>query len=532
MIERTLLLALLLTVIPQGEVDGGFPLSPAPSLLSSPAPREGAFLQVKGAFHVHTTFSTGALSLEEVIEEARREGIGIVILTDNLLLRFEYGLFPLRGLVKKVVEKPSILQMGVERYLQAIAAAQARFPDVILIPGVEVVPYYYWTGSLFKGDLTQWDAQKNLLVVGLSQPEDYKQIPAIGNGCWILDVRCWRLGNPNIQHLTLNTLLKLVLAMVAMGGGILLLRMRRAQAIRLKHFTLKVQKRYRLPGWIALGIGAILLLEASTSSGLNPYQGSLGIGPYQRIIEFVEAKRGMVFWSFPQARDFNWIELGPLGNVVVRTEPYPEALLQSQGYTGFGALYPDIATFTEPGRQWDQLLLEHTEGRRERPAWGIGELGYHGPPKRFSEALTVFLVPERSGTAILQALKEGRFYSIRPLPDYSLVLENFSIRQEGRKSEVPMGGKLEAEGEGSLLIRLRISASDGREVPFTLRLIRSGNVLSTLQAKTPFEEILKVKPPEGGKQEFFRIEITKPHRLLSNPIFVRRRGAALSGAKG
>ncbi|MBI3989053.1 MAG: hypothetical protein HY347_05495, partial [candidate division NC10 bacterium] len=57
-------------------------------------PVEGAFLQEKGAFHVHTTFSTGTLSLEEVIEEARREGIGTVILTDNFLLRFEYGLFP------------------------------------------------------------------------------------------------------------------------------------------------------------------------------------------------------------------------------------------------------------------------------------------------------------------------------------------------------------------------------------------------------------------------------------------------------
>ena len=35
---------------------------------------ESAFLQIKGAFHVHTSFSTGALSLEEVVEEARPQG--------------------------------------------------------------------------------------------------------------------------------------------------------------------------------------------------------------------------------------------------------------------------------------------------------------------------------------------------------------------------------------------------------------------------------------------------------------------------
>lgn len=498
--EWRLLFALFLTVIP---------LSPAPSLPSSPAPREGVFLQIKGTFHVHTTFSTGALSLEEVLEEARREGIDALILTDHLLLRFEYGLFPLRGLIKKVVEKPSVLQMGVERYLQAIAAAQAKFPEVILIPGVEVVPYYYWTGSPFTGDLTLWDAQKNLLLVGLSHPGAYRRIPAIGNG-------------PNLPPLTPNTLLKVVLAMVAMGGGFLLLRTRREQKVRLKHFTLKVQKRYRLLGWIALGTGGLLLLEAMTSPGLNPYQGNLGIRPYQRVIDFALARGGMVFWSFPEARDLRRETFGPLGTVTIQTEPYPDALLQSQGYTGFGAVYQDDVTVTEPGREWDQVLLDYAEGRRMRPAWGIGELGYHGPPKHLRDVLTVFLVPEPSQAAILEALKAGRFYSVQPSPDYHLILEDFSISTPTLRAE--MGGELDVDGAGPLLIRLRIVASDGREVPFMLRLIRSGRLLSVLPAKTPFEATWTSPPPERGRREFFRIEITKPHRLLSNPIFVRRRG--------
>ena len=87
-----------------------------------------------------------------------------------------------------------------------------------------------------------------------------------------------------------------------------------------------------------------------------------------------------------------------------------------------------------------------------------------------------------------------------------------------------MGGELEADGENPVLIRLRIGASDGREVPLTLRLIRSGRLLRTIQGRTPFAETLTVSSPDRGRREFFRVDVVKPHLLLSNPIFVRRSG--------
>jgi len=471
---------------------------------------EGAFLQVKAAVHVHTDFSTGALGLEDVIKEARREGIDAVILSDNFLLRFEYGLFPLEGLVKKVVEKPSVLRAGVGRYLRAIEEAQARFPDVILIPGVEVIPYYYWSGSPFKGDLTLWNAQKNLLVVGLRHPEDYEGIPAIGNGQALLP------RGPG--------LVRLALAAAAIAGGIVLLRSGRKREVRLTRFTLRVRTGYRLLGWTAHAVGVLLVLDAFASSAVTPYAGDLGIAPHQAVIDWVEARGGRALWSFPEARDFSRTPIGPLGTVTVRTERYPEALLQSRGYTGFGAVYPDTVTFTEPGRHWDQLLLEYAEGRRPRPAWAIGEVGYHGPPKPLSDALTVFLVSERSRTAILEALKEGRLYALRRPRDGHLVLEEFALGQEGAGGQATMGGELESNGARPLLLTLRIGASDGRGEPFTARLIRSGSVLDVLRGRTPFERTLRLDPPGAGKREFFRIEITQPHRLLSSPIFVRGRG--------
>jgi hypothetical protein len=187
-------------------------------------------------------------------------------------------------------------------------------------------------------------------------------------------------------------------------------------------------------------------------------------------------------------------------------------------------VYPDTVTFTEPGRQWDQLLLEYAQGRRPQPAWGIGEVGYHGPPKPLSDALTVFLVSERSRPAILEALKEGRLYALRAPRDGHLVLEEFALGQEGAGGLATMGGELESDRARPLLLTIRIGASDGRGEPFTARLIRSGSVLDVLRGRTPFERTLRLDPPGAGKREFFRIEITRPHRLLSSPIFVRGRG--------
>ncbi|MFQ5848666.1 MAG: hypothetical protein ACE5IQ_13470 [Candidatus Methylomirabilales bacterium] len=467
----------------------------------------GAFLQVKGAFHVHTNFSTGALSPEEVAAEAHREGIDSVIFAENLLLHFEYGVFPLRGLLKKVVEKPSVLRRGIGRWLHALEAANARFPDVILIPGVEVVPYYYWTGSPFRGDLTLRDTQKNLVVVGLRTAEDYRKLPAIGNGGTL---------SPPGPHL-----LQPALGLALVGLGILLMRTEREQNIQLKHFLLKGRKRHRLSGWLALGAGTLFLLEAFSASGLDPYQGDLGIGPYQRVIDAAEARGGMVFWSYPEARDFHTVRSGLVGTLTIRTEPHPQALLHSHGYTGFGAVYQDTVTLTEPGHEWDQLLLQYAEGRRGRPAWGIGEVGYHGPPNRLGNVLTVFLVSHQSREGILEALKSGRFYSVRPKSDYRLVLEDFSIGHGGGSQWTPMGGEFEASGKDPLRIRLRIGASDGRDVDVAVRLIRSGRLVDVRKGRTPFAETLKVMPPDRGRREFFRIEVAPPHRLLSNPIFVR-----------
>src|SRR3989449_8421912 len=79
-----------------------------------------AWRPVTTVFHVHSDISTGSDSLESLVAQARSYGIEAIILTDNFLLRFEYGLSPLPGLIRRTVTFPSVLSSGVDRYLEAI----------------------------------------------------------------------------------------------------------------------------------------------------------------------------------------------------------------------------------------------------------------------------------------------------------------------------------------------------------------------------------------------------------------------------
>ena len=146
--------------------------------------------QLLATVHVHSTASTGELTIDALAERAEQLGLDVLILTDNFSLRYEYGLWPLTGLLKRQVRFPSVLEYGIDRYVDEIAAAQRRHPNLIILPGVEVAPHYYWSGSLIGRTLTMHNAQRNLLVLGLTKAVDYRSLPVSGNpGSYTFD---WR----------------------------------------------------------------------------------------------------------------------------------------------------------------------------------------------------------------------------------------------------------------------------------------------------------------------------------------------------
>ena len=458
--------------------------------------------------HLHSSVSSGQNSLDALVEEAARHGTGAILLTENLLLRFDYGLFPLRELIRKRIEYPSVLTYGIDRYLNLVKEVAQRHPEVILIPGVEVVPHYLWTGSPFSRDLTMHNGQKNLLVVGLERPEDYRGLPAIGNG------GTSRFGWESLLLLS-------PVALVALG--VWRLKRKRVRRYRFGGMTLTQRQTAWGPSLLLIGLGLLPLANnfPFRISRFDQYHNS-DIHPYQELIDYAALKGALCFWSYPEAGDFSQHSFGTLGNVTIKTDPYTGDLAKTRGYTGFGAVYQQNVTYINPGGGWDQLLLEFAGGRRERPMWGIGELGYHGTEKRLTDVQTFLWVRERSRQGVLEAIRRGRMFAVQRPPEYSLLLRDFSLSQGESRHSTISGDELRIEGQDPLLVRLKVETSDGSHRPLHLDLIRSGTLIQHFEGETPFQTTYRDAPPSKTEKIFYRLKITSPHLLASNPIFAQR----------
>ncbi|HKO31869.1 MAG TPA: PHP domain-containing protein [Nitrospiraceae bacterium] len=452
--------------------------------------------------HVHSTASTGELTIEALAERAEQLGLDALILTDNFALRYEYGLWPLPGLLKRQVRFPSVLEYGIERYLDEIAAAQRRHPKLIILPGIEVAPYYYWTGSLWGRTLTMHNAQRNLLVLGLTRPEDYRSLPVSGNpGSYTFDWRVVVNGAP------------MLLAVPAVWLWRPLRRMSDRRSLQ----------RTAACFLIILAVALVANAWPLSQPAFSSYDDQLQYRPYQALIDDVRAKGGLVFWSMTEARDFREYAAGPLGTVTVKTEPHPEALLQTTGYTGFGGLYQDGRTIIKPGELWDRLLQVPAHERRPIPML-IGELAFHGlrdAGKDLHRLVMGVRVKERTVAGVLEALQSGHSYAVGEGDHHvQLRLDDFRIVCQGGTRSASVGDSLDPGGASDLMVRLSVTASDRGHHPVKVRVIRSGQVLAQLAGETPFRVDWPDTTLPMEERLIYRVEITGSGELLSNPIVV------------
>src|SRR5947207_2933163 len=110
---------------------------------------------------------------------AARQGVGAIVLSENYLNRVEYSLPPFRALTRVTYESRGVRGRLVE-YAARVAQARAARPGVLIVPGVEVMPHYFWSGSPLSLALTLHGTQKNLLVWGLDRAA-LEALPVIGN---------------------------------------------------------------------------------------------------------------------------------------------------------------------------------------------------------------------------------------------------------------------------------------------------------------------------------------------------------------
>ncbi|MFH2098650.1 MAG: hypothetical protein ABIJ95_03990, partial [Pseudomonadota bacterium] len=238
----------------------------------------------------------------------------------------------------------------------------------------------------------------------------------------------------------------------------------------------------------------------------------------QAFLDAAGEAGALTFWAHPESL---YAQGGrDAGPVVMRTEPHPEVLADTTGFTGFSAVYGDTALAHEPGRDWDRALMQYVEGRRDSPPWAIAGADFHG--NRANESLDGFqtVIPGRvsSREELLFALKNGRMYAVRKTGAWRLALAGFFVSATNGMGLASLGETLGATGEAA--VSGVVTASDHGAYPVEVTVVKNGRERMRQKGVTPFSFFL-ADPVEPGKS-YYRVLVQGPggNRLVGNPVFV------------
>ena len=459
-------------------------------LVAAEAEAQEEYLQLRGAVHIHSKFSTGRETIEEIANRAVEHGLDFLVISDDDLLKVEYGPPLLRNLALGVDTTALFTSGTLDEYFAEIRRVDALYPNLIAIEGVESAPFYYWTVDLGKRLWTVHNWDKHLLAVGLDSLESYAKLPVIGGE----GVAVWHW----TSVLLLWPLLGLLYAL-AVGRG-------HPRAVR----------------WL-VGVVSVLCLVNNApfkTALVDAYSGNLGAAPYQYYIDYVNDHGGLAFWAHPAARSPLRPRslLGGLVHTMTVTRSHPEDLLETRDYAGFAAISGEGMKFTEPGGIWDQVLAEYIEGKRRRPAWGYGEIDYHfdNAEDPIDDKLTVVLARQATRQDVLEALRRGRTYAVWG-GDEHLALKRFSAATGSARAIV--SEHIETSGEVTVFVDIDKLNGVGERI--RLRLIKAGAIVADINAETPLEFRHVDAGIRPGEHTYYRLIATGPKtRLTSNPIFI------------
>jgi len=447
-------------------------------------------IQVPCAIQISSKTSDGKLTIPEILAACRSKGIKAVILTDRDLMQWEYGIWPLRNVIKKTVAQKSLFSYGLDRYLGELAKIKEKNPDLIIIAGVESAAFYYWKGSVFNDDLTLGDWHKHIVAAGLREKKDYALLPVIGNKRALA-----------LPYSVRTVYLFWPLLMIA--AGVFLCRHRRM-----------------ILGVILTTIGAVFLINNYPFAHyrFDQYHGAQGAKPYQGYIDYVKNRGGLTFWVHPEA-----CNQCRIGNVRIDTEEYPLDLYRTQDYTGFSILYEGEKKIGAIGGIWDRLLEYYCQGKRGRPVWAIATLGFDDTGElgdALEDLRTVVLADGFTEEALLSALGQGSAYILAGKNSGSFVLDNFSVFDTASGKEQTMGQTLTA-GRAPL-VRIKGHLLRGQPGVFTIQLIKNGKVVKEFKEEAPFD-IAYQDAEEDQEKAFYRMVIEgNGIRVFTNPIFLTR----------
>lgn len=469
------------------------------------------WLQAQAAIHVSSRCSDGKYSIAEIVSIAEQNDRKVIIITDRDSMRWEYGLWPLRRLIKKRTEENSVFRYGIERYLKTIEKAQNENPDMVVLPGLESAPYYYWSGNFFENTLTLNNWHKHLVVIGLDESKDIARLPVTGN----------------IRGLALpfrfKDLLSLLLPFFFLAAGSVFL-LRRTFDYRDNYGRQlgMCSPEAQLKGVLSIIAGLALLYNAYPFRGIlfTQYQNK-GIMPYQHFIDYVSRRAGMTFWAHPEAA--NMEQIGP---VKVETTAHSEDLLQTDGYTGFTVFYEGYNKIGVAGGIWDETLLQYCRGIRLKPVWAIAGLAFDTGkdlPARMKMVKTVLLLSKLDKASVLDSIARGRMYAVEGEGASSFSLDSFIVRDGVSGATKTMGEEITVGVSRVPRIEMSGSFADKRQATMSIQLIKNGRVLRVFESPTPFHFVFDDEDPSFARKSYYRLDAQgQSVHVITNPIFVKR----------
>ncbi|MFH0924518.1 MAG: hypothetical protein V1872_02625 [bacterium] len=451
----------------------------------------------EGIIGIHTKAGGGCCSFDEIISLCQQKKIKILITNDYFLKKFDYGYFPFKKLFFTSYEKPCIFNYGTNEYLSDLAAIDQNTEDILILPGLDVIPFYYWTGAQ-KKNLTCNDAQKEIFVMGLDETKIIEKMPLLSVNKFSL------MYTPDILPLFLLYFIPLILSIIIYKWG----------------------GAYKYIGSVIFIFSILLLFNnlPFRNSLYDQYHGDQGIGPYAELLNYVEKNNGITFWAHPEKR---FLDREDIPNS--KTLPYPEVLIESNYYNGFSAFYDNAEnTLAKPGNMWDKILIDYCQSERKKPVWAIGETDIsleNGNQKGLSNTRTSFLLDKPDRESLINALHNGKMYVTKSNGNYRLLLNKFTVFDKENAKETISGGKISAK-EPEIFIE--VSAFDNFDfgkiaLETCVTLIRNGEVIKVFKGPTPLSISYKDESPLKGGLGYYRIYVESDdgNLLISNPIFVK-----------
>lgn len=443
-------------------------------------------------------------ALPELTGVATNYGINVVFLSDSMVEYIQYGLPPLHHAFWAGWNNRSVLRLGPNAYLAAVARENARQTNVLYIPGVEITPRFHWTGSLLKGDLTCHNHQRNLIALGINSADLIRGIPITAGYATSAHV-FWRW-----VSWILCALFLLALAMF-MFGAPYMARRSRFPTCDLRRSIFSVA----LVPLLALIIGLNLL--AGRKAAFDLYSPDQPSKFEQHTLNYLAKHDIPCFWAHPEASDLHNFSLAGL-SLTIRTDPYPEILRQTTGYTGFAGINEGRNDLIMPKSAWDNALLRSFSESNHFPPWCFGEMLYHyegQAGKKMGNVQTMIWSKSREPAAIMEAVRAGRFYARRNDETHRLKLETWQA-----------SGGLSGEHARAMTPQVPICLAVSSSIPGTrldVKVLRNGIPIREETLEAPFKLEFEDTPP-NNEPVYYRALVLGRHpvKLVTNPIFITR----------